>query len=175
MLNNMKIGTKLALGFGLLIVLLLAIGMIGWLGVTQMNGSVKIAQYFGLISDDSNQTIISGTRAMKASAIFFYTHDEKTAQLVQEQINDATEKLNQILEQIKNDTFYSDEWHQQYITHVNDTLKTVTEFGEINRRFSELQKIRNEKNRAFQEKYLQSGVVLGEILNNINTPYKERL
>ncbi|MDR1923024.1 MAG: methyl-accepting chemotaxis protein [Planctomycetaceae bacterium] len=171
----MNIGTKLYTGFGLLIVMLLAIGFIGWLGVTQINGSLRVTHHFRLISDDSSQAIMLGTRAMKLSAICFYTHDPKVAQQVQEHIVDVKTRLENIYTQIDTDTFYSKEWHEPYLVGVTDTLKTVDDFGKINQNFFELQKTRIEKHDAFQKKYLQTGVVLGEILSHVNSPFKERI
>ncbi|MDR1140937.1 MAG: methyl-accepting chemotaxis protein, partial [Planctomycetaceae bacterium] len=175
MLNNIKIGAKLYFGFGILIVLLLGIAFIGWLGVTQVNDGLKITQVFGQISNDGNQTIINGVRAMTASVLHVYANDSDASGDVQKQIDTATKYLNDIVEQIKNDTFYSDKIHNQWLDKINETNKVVKEFLNLDRQYAELQKVHFEKNEAFQEKYLRTGVILGEILKEVDAPYKEQV
>jgi methyl-accepting chemotaxis protein len=175
MLNNIKIGAKLYFGFGILIILLLGIAFIGWLGVTQVNDGLRITQAFGQISNDGNQTIINGVRAMTASVLHVYANDSDASGDVQKQIDAVTQYLDDIVQQIKNDTFYSDEIHNQWLDKINETNKVVQEFLTLDGQYAELQKVHVEKNKAFQEKYLQSGVILGEILKEVDAPYKEQV
>ncbi|MDR2756219.1 MAG: methyl-accepting chemotaxis protein [Planctomycetaceae bacterium] len=175
MLNNIKIGTKLYLGFGILIIMLLGIACIGWLGVTQVHDGLKITQTFGQISNDGNQTINNGIRAMTASVLHVYAHDSDASESVQKQINIVLQYLDHIIKQIKNDSFYTDEIHNQWLDKITETTEVVNDFSNIDRQYADLQKIHDEKNIAFQEKYLRTGVVLGEILKVIDAPYKERV
>jgi methyl-accepting chemotaxis protein len=175
MLNNIKIGAKLFLGFGILIVMIFGIACIGWLGVTQVNDGLKITQTFGQISNDGNQTIINGVRAMTASVLHVYAHDSGASENVQKQINTVRQYLEDITKQIESDTFYSEEIHNQWLEKIAETTKVVNDFSEIDRHYAELQKVHDGKNKAFQEKYLQTGVILGEILKVVDAPYKERV
>jgi methyl-accepting chemotaxis protein len=175
MLNNIKIGAKLFLGFGILIVMLFGIACIGWLGVTQVNDGLKITQTFGQISNDGNQTIINGVRAMNASVLHVYAHDSNASRNVQKQINTVLRYLDDITKQIENDSFYSNEIHNQWLEKITETTKVVHDFSKLDQQYAELQKVHDGKNKAFQEKYLQTGVILGEILKVVDAPYKERI
>jgi hypothetical protein len=170
-LNNIKIGAKLFLGFGILIVMIFGIACIDWLGVTQVNDGLKMTQTFGQIFNDGNQTIINGVRAMNASVLHVCAHDSGASENVQKQTNTVLQYLDDITKQIENDSFYSDEIHHQWLEKIVDTTKVVNDFSDIDRQYAELQKIYDGKNKAFQEKYLKTSAILGEILKVVDAPY----
>ena len=41
MFKNMKLATKMGLGFGLLVVICGVLGLMGWSGLTDLSGSLK--------------------------------------------------------------------------------------------------------------------------------------
>jgi hypothetical protein len=112
---------------------------------------------------------------MTASVLHVYAHDSDASGSVQQQINTVLQYLDNITKQIENDSFYSGEIHNQWLEKIVETTKVVNDFSDIDRQYADLQKVHDGKNKAFQEKYLQTGVILGEILKVVDAPYKERV
>ncbi|MDR2440569.1 MAG: methyl-accepting chemotaxis protein [Planctomycetaceae bacterium] len=175
MLNNIKIGTKLYLGFALLIVMAACIVISSLYGVSEVNGGLQILQYFGSVSDDGYQTIIGGSRAMTATTLHVYAKDNEGAKKVKEQIDKTKEYLNSVNEKIKNDKFYSDELHKQYLTKVSAVSTALDNFANLDQQYARFQEERLSKATDFDKLYRQTGTVLGEILAMVDAQYKERI
>lgn len=175
MLNQMKIGKKLYVGFGLLIVMIFGIAITGWWGVRQVNEGLKTAQYFGLISDDGNRTIINGERAKNASSAHIFAKDKKAAETVVEQITTVKELLDNATEMLKNDSFFPPGTLGSHLTKAKEASDAAEKYGELDKQYADLQIIRDERNQSFLKKYLDTGALLGNILEVVNGPYKEQI
>ncbi|MDR2346579.1 MAG: methyl-accepting chemotaxis protein [Planctomycetaceae bacterium] len=175
MLNNIKIGTKLYLSFALLIVMAACLVISSLYGLSEVNGGLKILQYFGSVSDNGYKTIIGGSRAMTDTTLHVYAKDIEGAQKVKEQIDKTKEYLESVNEKIKNDTFYSDELHQQYLAKINAVSTALNNFAELDQKYAQFQEERLSKSTDFDQLYRKTGAVLGEILSMVDAQYKGRI
>ncbi|MDR1479279.1 MAG: methyl-accepting chemotaxis protein [Planctomycetaceae bacterium] len=175
MLSNIKIGTKLFLSFALLIVMSACVGVNGWFGVAGVNGGFKVLQYFGGVSDKGYMTIIGGSRAMTAATRHVYAKDPEGAKKVTEEIEQTKAFLADITKQINEDKFYSKELHNQYLGKVAAAESALGNFASLSKQYEELQKTRVSKSAAFDALYLETGVVLGEILKTVDSRYKGQI
>ncbi|GHT24319.1 hypothetical protein FACS189419_09210 [Planctomycetales bacterium] len=175
MLNKIRIGTKLYLGFGILILMLSSIVLTGWLGVGRVNYGLKVVQYFGAVSDYGNQSIINCEQAKTASALHIYAKDSKASATVTERIAAVTESLSTILEALEKDPYFSAESHIEHLAKAKESLKAATEYSELDKQYADMEKQRYERDKAFMQKYRDTGVILGEILKAVDAPYKEQV
>lgn len=175
MLNQIKFGAKLYIGFGLLIVLILGIALIGWRGVREVNNGLKVAQYFGLISDDGNQTIITGERAKNASAHHIFAKDKEAAETVATQIEEVKNLLNDAIKRLQDDPYFPAASHVSHLAKANEALKAAEKYGELDKQYADLQVNRDNRDKSFQDKYKETGVTLGNILSVVNRPYTEQI
>jgi methyl-accepting chemotaxis protein len=175
MLNNIKIGTKLFLGFSLLIVIIAGVGINGWFGISQVQSGLNILRYFGGVSDNGYKTIIGGSRAMTETTLLIYAKVPDGSKKVSSQIKETKEFLNSIKKQISDDKFYSDKVHDEFLKQVGTAETTLVKFENLNKNYDTNQQTRTKHGQLLDKLYLETGIVLGEILKTVDTPYKERI
>jgi methyl-accepting chemotaxis protein len=92
MLGNMKIGMKLACGFGLVLVLTGALALIGMRGMNVLDRNVELV-------DDSNTIIIDTLRTRMAVDDFAATKSDEAA----EQVRKSSESVKAMIQELRSD------------------------------------------------------------------------
>jgi methyl-accepting chemotaxis protein len=173
--TDMTIGTKLYLGFGVLILVLASVVGVGLFEVGQINRGLRIVEYFGIISDNVNLAIGSGERARTASALHIYAKSAEASKSVSEQIAAVTKHAGDAVKSIEEDPYFPPKSHEDILDKARSVLQVTEAYNKLDKDYADLQGQRNEKSEAFNSKYAQTGVILGEILKTVDEPYQQRV
>ena len=173
MLDKMKIGTKLFLGFGILLILLIGLGITGWFGIKQVLYGLKESQELGVISDAGNQTLIAGNNARVFSARHTFTRAEQDNVDMTAEINVVRAKIAEAIDQIKNDNFNKGEVDDEQIEIAERLLATANDFEKLDNDYAALEIERKESIDAYSKAYKKSGEHLGAILASADMKFPE--
>ncbi|HBT76615.1 MAG TPA: hypothetical protein DEB39_06740, partial [Planctomycetaceae bacterium] len=129
MLSNMRIGTKLLLGFGLLVLLLLGIGITGFVSLLSINSNTTGVLNQVEVFVKSNEAVIASFEAQLASAEHSRTQDPANHDKVVGEVTkivaacEATEKIMESDENKKN---------------ANDIAQKAKEFQDLDNAFKDI-------------------------------------
>ena len=126
MLNNMKIGMRLGIGFGVVVVLLGVVAIMSFNALNTATDSFK--EYRGLARNTNNAGLVEANLlSMRLAGLGYYTSSE--GRYLKEEQTRAT-KLTDLLENAKKET--TDDEQRKTFTHVQETTSTFDNtFGEI--------------------------------------------
>ena len=171
MLNNMRISQKLYLGFGLLVVLLLGFVFLGRLAITKLDNCLDKIARLGVISDETNKSIIAGKKLQIASILHSYRKQESDAKDVSDCVAEIVEHLVAARDDLKNDpdSFEKKQW---FVDTVNNLVKQADAFDQLDNHYAELEK---SKMLLLQTYRTESALCYGriaEMVAHISGPHK---
>ena len=173
MLDKLKIGTKLFLGFGILLVLLIGLGLIGWVGIKQVLYGLKESQVLGLVSDAGNKALIAGNKARVFSARHTFTRAKQDNENMTTEINVVRETIKETIERIKSDDYNKGEIDDQQIKIAEQLLEAANEFEDLDNEYAALEIVRKENIDEYNAAYKESGDHLGAILASVDMKFPE--
>ena len=173
MLDKMKIGTKLFLGFGILLILLIGLGVTGWFGINQVLHGLTESQELGLISDAGNQTLIAGNNARVFSARHTFTRAKEDCDGMTAEINIVREKIKDAIERIKSDAYNEGDIDDNQIAIAGRLLEAANDFETLDNDYAALEIERKKNTGAYNAAYKESGDHLGAILASVDKKFPE--
>ena len=173
MLDKMKIGTKLFLGFGILLILLIGLGITGWFGIKQVLHGLTESQELGLISDAGNKALIAGNKASVFSARHTFTRAEKDCKDMTAEINVLRSEIGKAIDKIEKDAYNKGEIDEQQTAIANQLLTAANEFETLDNDYAKLEIERKKSIDAYSAAYKKSGEHLGAILASADMKFPE--